>query len=133
MRALAILIFLTVGSHVYAQKCKLQIHIEFRGIEDGYDHLCKDEIYFDDAKIKVTDERPESEAVDLTLKVKGGKHTFKIVNWTLYQGTWEETTINNDYSIDGFREIEHNFGKKAKISVVYDLDDSANSPIVTIE
>lgn len=123
------MLLLTLSGFAYGQQGKLTVHIEFRGIEDGYDYMTKDELYVDDQLLQVTDEHMESQAIDVQINVPLGKHKLSVVNWTLYEGSWEKTTIENEYSIDGFGEIQCNFKKKGKVSIVYDLDDQ-NSPLM---
>jgi len=122
-------LFLALSGLAFGQQGKLSVHIEFRGIEEGYDYVTKDELYLDGKLLQVTEERNESQAIDLQVEVPRGKHKLSVVNWTLYEGTWEKTTVDNDYSIDGFGEIEHNFSKKGKLTILYDLDDQ-NSPLM---
>lgn len=130
MKTSIIILLILLSGTAFGQNAKVKVHIEFRGIEAGYDHLTKDEIYIDGQLVTVTPERKESEAVDMTIKVSAGTHTFRIVNWTLYEGNWEETKIDNQYNIDGFGEAECKCGKKGSVSVLYDLDDR-NSPFIT--
>lgn len=129
MKGLFLVLFVTLSGLAFGQECKLTVHIEFKGIEEGYDHLTKDELYIDGNLVKTTDERKESQSVDVKINVPRGTHTFKIVNWILYEGTWEQNTTENEYSIDAFGEIECNFRKKGKISVLYDLDDISSPHI----
>lgn len=130
MKTLLIALFAITASFTYAQKATF--HVEFKGIEEGYDHVVKEELYLDGVLIKVTEEHRESENVDIKLKLKKGPHTFKVVSWTLYNGTWEQMTQDNDYSLDGFKEITYEFKKKNAISIVFDLDDR-DSPYLTIK
>jgi hypothetical protein len=129
MKILALFCFLLMLGPVQAQNGKLTLSFEWAGIEEGYDHVVKDEIYVDGLLVATTDEHIGSKPMNIDVKVSRGKHTIKTVNWTLYQGSWEQTRTDNDYSMDGFTEEEYSIGKKSKLHILYDLDNSA-TPIV---
>ncbi len=133
MKLLFTFLFVVGAMTVNAQKSKVTIEISYTGIEVGYDHVTKDEIYIDGKLVKVTEEHKESEPMKLKIKIPRGSHEIKVVNWTLYKGTWEQTTKDNDYSIDGFFTKTYDFGKKVRLSILYDLDKPMESPIVTFE
>lgn len=131
MKRLVLVLFVALSGIAFGQDCKLMVNIQFLSIEEGYDHVTKDELFIDGKSVHITEERKESKPVMVKLNVPRGKHTFRIENWVLYEGTWERKTLENNYSIDGFGEIECNFGKKGKISVVYDLSGETTAPIIT--
>lgn len=133
MKGLFLVLLVTLSGIAYGQDCKLTVHIEFANIEEGYDHVTKDELFIDGNSVNVTEERKESKAIDVKLKVPRGKHTFRIENWVLYEGTWEKKTLDNNYSIDGFGEIECYLGKKGKITVIYDLSGETTEPKISFK
>lgn len=129
MKIITSLCFLLLVAGVQAQKSKVSLEINFTGIEQGYDHTTKYEVYIDDALITTSPEQKESETYSTKFKIKRGEHTLKIVNLTLYEGTWEVTSIANNYTLDGTIEKKLAFGKKAYIDILYDLD---NPPVPSL-
>lgn len=129
MKYLSLCFFLLMMGAASAQKGKLTLRFEWAGIEEGYDHTVKDEVYIDGKLVATTEDHKGSSPISVTVKSKPGKHTVKTVSWTLYEGNWEETRIDNDYSVDGFTEQEYTLGKKSSLRILYDLDNSP-TPIV---
>lgn len=122
MKIITSLFFVLLALGVQAQKSKVSLEINFVGIVEGYDHTTKYEVYIDDALVVTSPEHKESEGFITKFKTTRGEHTLKIVNLTLYEGTWEVTTRDNSYTLDGVITEKINFGKKAYIDIVYDLD-----------
>ena len=54
------------------------------------------------------------------VEVPVGYHELRIVNWALCEGTWEEHTIENEYSIDATYEEGHTF---KKLYLAFDIDN----------
>lgn len=123
MKGLFLAMSLMLSGLAIGQDGVITVTVQFKDIEEGYDHLTRDVIYVDGKELLVTEERPESQAINLKIKVPRGEHTIKIVNWVFYEGTWEENKIDNNYAIDGFDEIQCVVKKKGKLSVVYALDE----------
>ncbi len=117
------MLFLGLSGLAIGQDGVITVTISFEDIEEGYDHVTRDVLYVDGKELMVTEERLESKAIKFTMKVPRGQHTIKIVNWVLYEGTWEENKVENNYSIDAFDEIQCKVKKKGKLSVVYALDE----------
>ena len=102
----------------------------FLHINEGYDHVTKDKIFVNGELVHTTAEHKESEVHTETFKLPRGTQNVRIENWTLYEGTWELTSVENNYSVDGFYEAELELGKKNTIDVTHDLDNSGSSPEV---
>ena len=123
MKGLLLVLVLALSGLAIGQDGVITVTIKFEDIEEGYDHTTRDVLYVDGKEVMVSEERLESKEIKFTMKVPRGQHTIKIVNWVLYEGTWEENKIANNYSIDAFSEIECKVKKKGKLSVVYALDE----------
>lgn len=130
MRNLILCLFIAFSYSTQAQKGKVKFTIHFTGIEEGYDHTTRDQIFIDDVLVKTTEEHLESEAHTFTLKMEIGQHAIRVVNWTKYQGKWEETTVENQYNFNGFFSKEFSINKKNTLDILYDIDDTEHSPIV---
>ena len=115
-----------------AQNGKVTFTTEFKNISEGYDHLSKEKIFVNGILVFTSEEHAESEILTAKIKLPRGTQNIRIENWTLYNGTWELTEMNNGYSIDGFYESELTLGKKNELYIIYDLDDQ-NSPHVTFK
>jgi hypothetical protein len=123
MKGLFLILFLTLSGLVIGQDREITVTVKFEDIEEGYDHITRDVLYLDGEQLLVTEERHESKAIKFKIMVPRGQHTIKIVNWVLYEGTWEENKIANNFSINAFDEIQCVVKKKGKLTVVYALDD----------
>ncbi len=115
------------------KKCKLTVSIEYKGLVEGYIHNTKDQIFINDVLVTETPSRNQELPYNGKLTVQAGDVTFKVVNWTLYEGNWEETLIENQYSIDATKEMKLKLGKKNTLKIVYDLDDPSDEPTITFE
>ncbi len=110
-------------SIVSAQTVPLSVSFKFLNIEDGYDHLSRTQVLIDGEEVGVSNEVPQSKGATFTVKVPTGNHDLRIVNWALYEGTWEEHTVENSYSLDClYQEYGSAFKKSGKIFLVFDLD-----------
>jgi hypothetical protein len=123
MKGLLLVLVLALSGLAIGQDGNVTVTVKFTEIEEGYDHLTRDVLYVDGKEVMVSEERLESKAIKFTMKVPRGQHTIKIVNWVLYEGTWEENNVANNYSIDAFDEIECKVKKKGKLTVVYALGE----------
>lgn len=107
---------------------KLIIDVKFENIEVGYDHLCKTKVFVDGELVATSSEKLQSKPNKITVNVPPGEHTVRVVNYALYEGNWEEHTIENNYSIDCLHEFNHHFLKrKYKLKLVFDIDDKTNA------
>lgn len=104
----------------------LTIKISFKGVEEGYDHLTKSDIYIDGNLVGSTVEHKETRSISKTIEVPNGKFDLKIVNFAYYEANWEEHTIENSYSIDCVVDDSFTVGKKKNLVIVFDLDDKTN-------
>lgn len=115
--------FLLSLGFVSAQTVPLQVSFKFINVEDGYDHLCRTQVLIDGEEVGVSDEVAQTRGATFTVQVPKGKHDLRIVNWARYEGTWEEHTLENNYSLDCvYQEDNHSFQNSSKIFFVYDLD-----------
>jgi hypothetical protein len=118
---LAISMF-TLGS--YAQKKgAITVKACYTGILDGYDHINKTLVYIDGVQVGETSEELQSKPNSCMVTADRGKHSIRIVNMAKYQGTWEEHTIANEYSIDALYEGEIKLKKNLTINLVFDITE----------
>lgn len=117
------MVLMLASSLAFAQTVDLKVTFKFINIEEGYDHECKTQVLIDGQEVGVSPTVKESAGASFVVQVPTGSHTLKVVNWALYEGTWEEHTIANNYSIDCVFEETHNFKKAEKLFLIYDIDD----------
>ncbi len=123
--ALAIALAVVSGGFTApAKMARVTVTSVYKNIEEGYDHICKNEVWIDDDRKNAvwSNQALESKKIEVTLEVPKGKHTIHVMNHALYEGTWEEHIIDNNYSIDSQVSTEATFKKKHKLDVVFDLD-----------
>lgn len=101
---------------------KITVKYSFKGIEEGYDHDTRTEVYIDDELKGTSTVKKESQANSVSVSTSKGKHTIRIVNQALYDGVWEDHTIANNYSIDCLYEADITVKKSLTIQLLFDLD-----------
>lgn len=102
---------------------KVTVSWKFLNLVEGYDHDSKCEIYIDGNLVATSSVSKESKPNSVSFNVSKGSHTIKVVNYAYYEGTWEEHTIANNYSIDCLYENRMTFNKrKNKLPLVFDID-----------
>lgn len=121
-KATVLLITLFFCTLSFAQNVSLTVNFKFMNVEPGYDHTTKCIVYVDGEVMGESSEAAQTKANAVTVSVPSGTHDLKVVNMALYNGTWEEHTIDNDYSVDCVFEETHNFKKNEKLFLVFDLD-----------
>ena len=113
---------LTVGA--YAQKQgTITVNTKYVGIVEGYDHMNKTDVYIDGMLAGSTSSQLQSKPNSCKVSVSQGKHDIRIINMAYYEGTWEEHTIANEYSLDALYEGEINLKKKLSINLVFDIEN----------
>jgi hypothetical protein len=129
----SMLIFALLMSFVgFSQKpSNVTLVYQYLNIEEGYDHLTKTQIWIDGTMILESPEHYESQKTTVQFEIPGGSHEISIVNLAYYEGTWEEHTVENNYSIDAVVKRVIKFKKKVRIDIIFDLDQS--EPIVKIK
>ena len=59
----------------------------------------------------------------MTVDVPDGAHDIKVVNQAYYEGSWEDHTKSNNYSVDCLYEKTVKFGKKTrKLTLLFDIN-----------
>jgi hypothetical protein len=122
-KTLGTMAFLLVCLVAFGQSTTLKVTFKFLNIVEGYDHDCKSEVFIDGESVGESGVVKESSGASFTVNVPTGKHDLRVVNYALYEGTWEAHTVENDYSIDCVYEEEgHNFKKPSKLFLIHDID-----------
>jgi hypothetical protein len=122
-----ILLFMLVSSvfvmSAFAQKPgKITLKTSYKGIIEGYDHVNRTDVYVDGILKGSTLEQVQSKPGSCTISVPKGTHDIRIVNMAYYEGTWEEHTIANEYSLDALYEGKVTLKKKLSIELVFDIE-----------
>ena len=106
-----------------ALAASLDVTYIFTGIEGGYDHTHRLEVFADGVSVGVSPEGAQSKKGHVHVEVPNGPFVVRIVDSAFYDGKWEEHTIANDYSLDCIVEKELSPRKKHKLSIVFDIDN----------
>lgn len=106
----------------YAQTTSLTVNFIFTNVEEGYDHDTQARVSIDGEVVAESAVTPQSKGNTFKVEVPKGEHQLQIMNWALYEGKWEEHTVENGYSIDASYETKHKFKKSEKLFLVFDLD-----------
>ncbi|MEZ5015277.1 MAG: hypothetical protein R2794_13400 [Chitinophagales bacterium] len=117
--------FLSGFTRLQAQNRNVEVTFTFVGIEEGYDHQNKSELYIDGQLVGTSDVKNESQPNTVSGMTTKGEHTIRIVNYAYYEGEWEAHTMDNNYSIDCVLEKTVKIKKKkTSFHAVFDIDDS---------
>ena len=107
----------------FGQMSTLTVTFKFAGITEGYDHMCKSQVWMNGELLGESSEVKESAGGSFSVDIPYGEHTIEVINLAEYEGEWEEHTIDNDYSIDCLWEGSHTYTKKAnKLFMLHDLN-----------
>lgn len=114
-------------SIAFAQSPNFLVKWKFENVVEGYNHSNKMQVYIDGKFVAESAVFLESDWGEVKVAVSKGSHAVKIVNYSLYEGNWEEHTLANNYSVDGIIEEEHTFKKKNTLTIVFDIDTEQRS------
>lgn len=103
----------------------------FEEVVEGYDHDNKILVFIDGKSIGESGVFKESEKATYSFEVAKGKHTIKIVDYSLYEGNWDIHTKENQYSVDAFYENEINFTTNTTINMLFNVDKESSDFTVT--
>ncbi|MBK7443509.1 MAG: hypothetical protein IPI65_18965 [Bacteroidetes bacterium] len=121
-------VFVTFGfddarSFSDSKTAKFTVEYTFKGIVEGYDHENKTELYIDGKLVATSTVKKETEKNSVSAEVTRGRHDVKVINYAYYEGSWEEHTIANNYSIDCLYQDNINIKKKnTKLKLLFDVD-----------
>jgi hypothetical protein len=130
---LLLAVFVATSSFVtspLAKSSKLTVEVKFINVVEGYDHENRSRIWIDDDLDGAvwTTTGLESKTQTATIQVPKGKHRIHLMNYAQYEGTWEEHTVANNYSLDVSIDKEYNFKKKShKLSLEVDIEVIENN------
>jgi len=120
-------LFLLAGYMASAQTSTFTTTFKFAGIEDGYDHICKTQVWINGTLAGESTPAKQSEGGTITVQVPYGEQRVLVTNYAQYEGEWEEHTIDNNYSIDCMWQGTHVFDKKpAKFFLLFDIDNGTS-------
>lgn len=100
----------------------LTVTWKFVNIVEGYDHDTRCDVYIDGVMEGSSTTTLESQQNSMTLQVPAGLHQIRVINLALYEGEWEEHSIENEYRIDCYFDGEREFGKKNRLFLLFDID-----------
>ncbi|MCE3295835.1 MAG: hypothetical protein K0R65_1549 [Crocinitomicaceae bacterium] len=122
--------FFTCLTSFGQKQIPVTIEWQFRNLVEGYEHDNKLLVYLDGNLLGESSVKNEVETNSMDFTVPKGKHTIKIVSYSLYEGNWEIRSVENEYSTNGTIERQHKFKKKTKIFLIFDMDKT--EPVVDI-
>jgi hypothetical protein len=110
--------------------CKLTVNWKFEGVIDGYDHDNKMVLYVDGEEVGESTVKKETEPNSHVFLVPKGQHDIKIVNYAMYEGEWEEHSVENKYSLDCMFEENLTLKKKCTIDLEFDITNEETKSMV---
>lgn len=128
MKSIILLCFLLIGTLQLFSQNTIQLKWKFINVEEGYDHNNKVQVYVDNELTATSGSFRESEVSSCSFDVSSGSHEIKMVWLAYYEGTWEEHTVENNYSIDCIYSFTKSFSKSDNVGIIWDLDGEAYAP-----
>lgn len=119
------LLFLSLLLSAPAVAAPIKVGWRFANVQKGYAHENRIDVYVDGNKVLQSTVKPENKPNKLKLDLKPGSHEVRFVNLALYEGTWEEHTIENDYSVDCIWVVDVPSAHPKAINLVCDIDAEA--------
>jgi hypothetical protein len=107
---------------VKEEKINLVVDYSFAGIENGYDHQVKIEVFSNDIKVGESNPHLQSEPSSASFGINKGNQKLKFLVSVNFNGNWEEHLKANDYAIDAVYETELDAQSDQKIKLLFDLD-----------
>lgn len=120
--ALCALMSFQTNSTAKTKVAKINLSWSFANITEGYDHDNKCKVYVDGKEIGESSVTKESVPNTYSVTTTAGNHKIKVMNLALYDGTWIEHTVANEFSIDCFWESTVNIKKKININLLFDIN-----------
>ena len=103
-------------------KPSVTINFTFTGIVDSCNYINRIQVYVDGVKMITSTEKKQSEPNSVTFAVKKGNYKIKVIDEVLFQGSWEEHTIANNYNIDAVYESNIQIKGNITFNLLFDLD-----------
>lgn len=115
-------LFLSLLVSAPAVAAPIKVDWRFLHVVDGFAHDNRLDVYVDGNKVLQSSVKPETKRNTLKLDLKPGPHELRFVNMALYEGTWEEHTVANDYSVDCTWDVSVTSTHPKAIHLVCDID-----------
>lgn len=112
----------TTKEEVKEEKINVVVDYSFAGIENGYDHQVKMEVFSNDIKVGESNPHLQSESASTTFEISKGNQKIKFLVSVNFNGNWEEHLKANDYAIDAVYETELDAQSDQNIKLLFDLD-----------
>ncbi len=106
----------------------LKLEIAFEGINDGQDHTCRLVVYLDGQQYAVSPSYKESKGLQFSITFPEGQHRITLQNEVQFNGTWQEQTLENNYTLDARYTINQQFTKSENLTLLFHLDLNQTIP-----
>lgn len=108
-----------------SKEVPLSITWKYINVVEGYDHDTRVKVYADGKLIATSPTSLASKGGKFTVKIPTGTYTLLAMTEAYYEGAWEEHTVENNYSVEGFAEKQDTFKKAVKLTMIFDIDAEA--------
>lgn len=116
--------FIMSSSFVKPKKGKLTITYTTVGTNEGYSYVSKMNVYIDGTLVSTGPEKDQQQKNSFSLTVPQGSHEIKCLLLALYEGKWEERTVDNDYSFDWKYEGTLELKKKNNLELEFNITEN---------
>jgi hypothetical protein len=100
----------------------LKASVQYVNIKEGYDHLNRMEVYVDGQLVATSADKLESKKNKVKFQLPPAAQNVRLLNYALYEGTWEEHTYANNYSIDCVWETPVSGIQGNRLDLICDVD-----------
>lgn len=112
-----------LASFSFGKTSSVTIKWTYQNIEVGYDHENKIQVTVDGQYIGESSAFLQSSVGSFTFSSTPGKHRIQVKGFSLYEGSWEEHTIENQYAIDAIVDETYELKKQNTLSISWDLNN----------
>lgn len=118
-----VLLFCLLASNTFGKSSSVTIKWSYLNIEAGYDHENKIQVSVDGQIIGESKTFLQSNVGSFTFTSTPGSHLIQVKGYSLYEGSWEEHTIENQYAIDAIVNETYDLKKENTLTILWDLNN----------
>ncbi len=107
----------------------LSVKWKFDNVNEGYDHDIRLIVYADGKRYHVSNIAKSSVGNQFKVTLPKTTKDLKIVAESFYEGTWEEHSVKNSYSMDAVVQKTGPFPSKVSLDVKFDIKSESVNPV----
>ena len=105
------------------------VNWKFENVREGFDHDIRLVVYVDGKRYQVSNIAKGSVGNSFKVNLPKATSELKIVAEAFYEGTWEEHSVANAYSMDAVVQKTGPFSSKLSLDVKFDIKSETVIPV----